>query len=150
MEIKVKLDLQSLGTSLELHGRLNHTKKMYWSRSGFWIIVTLWYFADPTPKMYGLLTTFSLIMLDYLKAYLPIIIIFLLFGIRDVWLNSDLWIRLVNNAELLQGDRVPAEIEKKEEKGNEAAIIDDINEDENIGAVKTKEDEAVNWKPKSR
>ena len=82
---------------------------------------------------------------------LPIIIIFLLFGIRDVWLNSDLWIRLVNNAELLQGDRVPAEIEKKEEKGNEAAIIDDINEDEeNIGAVKTKEDEAVNWKPKSR
>ena len=75
---------------------------------------------------------------------------FLLFGIRDSRLNSDLGIRLVYNSELLQGDRVPAEIEKKEEKGNEAAIIDDINEDENIGAVKTKEDEAVNWKPKSR
>ena len=91
-------------------------------------------------------------MLDYLKAYLPIIIIFLLFGIRDVWLNSDLWIRLVNNAELLHGDRVPAEIEKKEEKGNEAAIIDDINEDDEeiMGAVKTEEDEAMNWKPKSR
>ena len=60
-------------------------------------------------------------------------------------------LRLVNNSELLQGDRVPAEIEEKEEKGNEAATIDDINEDEeNIGAVKTEEDEAVNWKPKSR
>ena len=46
---------------------------------------------------------------------------------------------------------VLAEIKKKEDKGNEAATIDDINEDEeNIGAVKTKEDEAVNWKPKSR
>ena len=63
-------------------------------------------------------------------------------------------LRLVNNSELLQGDRVPAEIEKKEDKGNEAVTIDDINEDEeNIGAGKTKEDkedEAVNWKPKSR
>ena len=54
--------------------------------------------------------------------------------------------------ELLQGDRVPAEIEKKEDKGNEAATINDINEvEEKIGADKTKEDdEAVKWKPKSR
>ena len=61
-------------------------------------------------------------------------------------------IRLVYNSELLQGDRVPAEIEKKEEKGNEAAIIDDINGDEDkIGAETKKEDEeAVTWKPKSR
>ena len=61
-------------------------------------------------------------------------------------------LRLVNNSELLQGDRVPAEIEKKEDKGNEAATIDEIDEDEeNIGADKTKEDdEAVKWKPKSR
>ena len=64
-------------------------------------------------------------------------------------------LRLVNNSELIQGDRIPAEIEQKEEKGNEAATnatIDDINEDEeNIGADKTKEDEeAVKWKPKSR
>ena len=61
-------------------------------------------------------------------------------------------LRLVNNSELLQGDRVTAEIEHQEEKGNEAATIDGINEDEkNIGADKTKEDEeAVNWKPKSR
>ena len=53
---------------------------------------------------------------------------------------------------LIQGDIIPAEIEQKEDKGNEAATIDDINEDEeNIGAEKTKEDEeAVNWKPKSR
>ena len=53
---------------------------------------------------------------------------------------------------VLQGDRVPAEIEQKEDKGKEAATIDDINEDEeNIGAVKTEEDEeALKWKPKSR
>ncbi len=61
-------------------------------------------------------------------------------------------LRLVNNSELLQGDRVPAEIEQKEDKGNEAATIDDNNgNEEKIGADKTKEDdEAVNWKPKSR
>ena len=60
-------------------------------------------------------------------------------------------LRLVNNSELLQGDRVTAEIEHQEEKGNEAATIDEINlDEENIGSVKTKEDEAVNWKPKSR
>ena len=53
---------------------------------------------------------------------------------------------------LIQGDIIPAEIEQKEDKGNKAVTIDDINEDEeNIGADKTKEDEeAVNWKPKSR
>ncbi len=57
-------------------------------------------------------------------------------------------LRLVNNSELLQGDRV----EQKEDKGNEAATIDDNNGDEDkIGADKTKEDdEAVNWNPKSR
>ncbi len=45
-----------------------------------------------------------------------------------------------------------AEIEEKEDEGNEAATIDDIIEDEEkIGADKTKkEDEAANWKPKSR
>ena len=61
-------------------------------------------------------------------------------------------LRLVDNSELLQGDRVTAEIEHQEEKGKEAATIDGINEDEeNIGAVKKKEDEeAVKWKPKSR
>ena len=53
---------------------------------------------------------------------------------------------------LIQGDIIPAEIEQKEDKGNKAVTIDDINEDEeNIGADTTKEDEeAVKWKPKSR
>ena len=53
---------------------------------------------------------------------------------------------------LLQGDKVPAEIEEKEDKGNEAATINDIIEDEEkIGVDKTKEEEeAVDWKPKSR
>ena len=66
-DFKVKLDLQSIGTSLELHGRLNPTHKIQRSRVQWVVglIVTLRYFADPTPKMYGLLTTFSLIMLDY-------------------------------------------------------------------------------------
>ena len=47
---------------------------------------------------------------------------------------------------------VLTELEKKEEKGNEAVTINDINEDEDkIGAETKKEDgEAVNWKPKSR
>ena len=47
---------------------------------------------------------------------------------------------------------VLTELEKKEDRGNEAATIDDVNEDvEIIGADKTKEDdEAVTWKPKSR
>ena len=60
--------------------------------------------------------------------------------------------RLDINFELLKGDRVPAEIEKKEGKRNEAATIADINEDEEkIGADKTKDnDEVVAWKPKSR
>ena len=44
------------------------------------------------------------------------------------------------------------DLEKKEDRGNEAATIDDINEDEDkIGAETKKEDEeAVTWKPKSR
>ena len=71
---------------------------------------------------------------------------------RALRLNSDLGLWLFNYFQLLQGDRVPAEIQKKEDGGNEAVTIDDNNEDEEkIGADKTKEDdEAVNWKPKSR
>ena len=62
-------------------------------------------------------------------------------------------LRLVNNLNyILQGVMVPTEPEKKEEKGNEAAKIDDISEDEaKIGAeTKKEDDEALKWKPKSR
>ena len=86
-DFKVKLDLQSIVTSLELHGRLNPTHKIQHPGWVVGLIVTLRYFADPIPKMYGL-TTFSLI------AYLTI---FLLFGIRYLQ-NTDLGLRLVNNS----------------------------------------------------
>ena len=59
-------------------------------------------------------------------------------------------LRLINHFELLQGERVLAETEKKEDKA--PATIDDVIEDEmKIGTNKTKQNvEAVNWKPKSR
>ena len=46
-----------MGTSLELHdGRLNRTNKIY---------LMSYLTVVPTPKMYELLITFSLVMLDY-------------------------------------------------------------------------------------
>ena len=52
----------------------------------------------------------------------------------------------------MTGDRVPAEFEKMEDKGNVGATINTINEDEEkIGTEKTTEDDkAVKWTPKSR
>ena len=62
-------------------------------------------------------------------------------GFKDSGPNPDLELRTqacqYSILELFQGDRIPAEIEGKEEKGNEVATIDE-------------DEEAVKWKPKSR